>query len=117
MLKAVVFDDEYIVLQGLKTMIDWPKYGIELVGTAEDGQAALVLFLRERPDIILTDIRMPGMNGLELIESVMKQEPDTVCIVFSGFNEYEYVKRAIQLGVADYLEKPINIAQIEEAVR
>jgi two-component system, response regulator YesN len=117
MLKAVVFDDEYIVLQGLKTMIDWPKYGIELVGTAEDGQAALELFLRERPDIILTDIRMPGINGLELIESVMKQEPDTVCIVFSGFNEYEYVKRAIHLGVADYLEKPINIAQIEEAVR
>jgi two-component system response regulator YesN len=117
MLKAVVFDDEYIVLQGLKTMIDWPKYGIELVGTAEDGQAALELFQRERPDIILTDIRMPGMDGLQLIESVMKQEPDTVCIVFSGFNEYEYVKRAIQLGVADYLEKPITVVQIEEAIR
>ncbi|MGO4545333.1 response regulator [Paenibacillus sp. 2TAB23] len=117
MLKAVVFDDEYIVLQGLQTMINWSLFGIELNGTASDGLSALELFRKVRPDIILTDIRMPGMNGLELIEAVMREAPETYCIVFSGFNEFEYVRRAIQLGVADYLDKPITIASIEKAIR
>ncbi|MBD0383828.1 response regulator [Paenibacillus sp. WST5] len=117
MLKAVVFDDEYIVLQGLREMIDWAGFGIELVGTAGDGHAALDLFQSCRPDIIFTDIRMPGMDGLELIEEVMREAPDTYCVVFSGFNEFEYVKRAIQLGVADYLEKPVTIQSIETSIR
>ena len=113
MRKAVIFDDEYIVLQGLQAMIDWQKYGVEIVGTAGDGAAALAIVRERRPDIILTDIRMPGMDGLELIERVMQEAPDTYTIVFSGFNEFEYVKRAIGLGVADYLEKPITIQTIE----
>lgn len=117
MLKAVVFDDEYIVLKGLQAMIDWSGFGIELAGTASDGYAALELFRNVKPDIIMTDIRMPGMDGLQLIEAVMKEAPDTYCIVFSGFNEFEYVRRAIQLGVADYLDKPITIQSIEKAIR
>jgi len=116
MRKAVIFDDEYIVLQGLQAMIDWQKYGVEIVGTAGDGATALAIVRERRPDIILTDIRMPGMDGLELIERVMQEAPDTYTIVFSGFNEFEYVKRAIGLGVADYLEKPITIQTIEQAV-
>jgi two-component system response regulator YesN len=117
MLKAVVFDDEYIVLKGLQAMIDWPSFGIELTGTASDGYSALELFRKVQPDIILTDIRMPGMDGLQLIEAVMKEAPNTYCIVFSGFNEFEYVRRAIELGVADYLDKPITIQSIEKAIR
>jgi two-component system response regulator YesN len=117
MLKAVVFDDEYIVLQGLRTMIDWTSFGIDLVGTASDGNMALSLFRSLRPDIVFTDIRMPGIDGLSLIEEVMREAPETFCIVFSGFNEFEYVKRAINLGVADYLEKPITIQSIEKTIR
>ncbi|MGO4374911.1 response regulator, partial [Paenibacillus sp. MCAF20] len=117
MLKAVVFDDEYIVLKGLQAMIDWTSFGIELAGTASDGYSALELFRKVQPDIILTDIRMPGMDGLQLIEAVMKEAPNTYCIVFSGFNEFEYVRRAIELGVADYLDKPITIQSIEKAIR
>jgi two-component system, response regulator YesN len=116
LLKAAIFDDEYIVLQGLRTMIDWSRHGLELVGTASDGLAALELFRTHRPDIILTDIRMPGMDGLQVIEEVLNESPDALCIVFSGFNEYEYVKRAIKLGVTDYIEKPITIPKIEEAI-
>lgn len=67
MLKAAIFDDEYIVLKGLKETIDWLKYGIELVGTAEDGHSALNLFRTYRPDIIMTDIRMPGMDGKSVV--------------------------------------------------
>ncbi|MFC4102554.1 response regulator transcription factor [Paenibacillus xanthanilyticus] len=117
MLKALIFDDEYIVLEGLQRMIDWTQFGIEIAGTASDGLSALELFRQTQPDLILTDIRMPGMDGLQLIEQVLKEAPSTYCIVFSGFNEFEYVKRAIELGVSDYLEKPITIDAIENAIR
>ncbi|MCI3920790.1 response regulator [Paenibacillus sp. TRM 82003] len=117
MLKAVVFDDEYIVLQGLRALIDWPAFGIELVGMASEGVSALAMVRELRPDIVMTDIRMPGMSGLELIETAMKEAPDTYFIVFSGFNEFEYVRQAIQLGVADYLDKPITVASIERAIK
>ncbi|ANY66237.1 DNA-binding response regulator [Paenibacillus sp. BIHB 4019] len=117
MLKAVVFDDEYIVRQGLSQMIDWQRYGVELVGTAGDGLSALEMFREQRPDIVLTDIRMPGMDGLRLIETVAGEAGDTMFIVFSGFNEFEYVMRAIGLGVVDYLEKPVTVEKIDEVMR
>ncbi|MED4225271.1 response regulator [Neobacillus cucumis] len=117
MLKAVLFDDEYIVLQGLQMMIDWSHYGIELVGTATNGTEALTLFKETQPDIVFTDIRMPGMDGLQVIEKILTAAPETICIVFSGFNEFEYVKKAIKLGVADYLEKPITIPIMEDAIK
>lgn len=117
MLKAVLFDDEYIVIEALRTLVDWTGLGVELAGTACDGVAALALFKQTKPDIVLTDIRMPGMDGLQLIERIMNESPDTCCIVFSGFNEFEYVKQALQLGVVDYLEKPITDAGIERSLR
>ncbi|SDX99585.1 response regulator [Paenibacillus sp. CF384] len=116
MLKAVVFDDEYIVIEALRTLIDWTGLAVELVGTAGDGISALELFRRVKPDIVLTDIRMPGMDGLQLIQEIMREAEDTCCIVFSGFNEFEYVKQAIQLGVTDYLEKPITDESVERSL-
>lgn len=116
MLKVAVFDDEYIVLKGLQAMIDWSKYGMELVGTASDGNAALHMFEVHRPHIVFTDIRMPGLDGLQVVEKILALAPETVCTVFSGFNEFEYVKRALKLGVTDYLEKPITIPMIEDAI-
>lgn len=116
-LKAVVFDDEYIVIEGLRTMIDWSSYGINLVGTASDGLSALACFREVQPDIVFTDIRMPGLTGLELISKIAEEKPNTYCIVFSGFNEFDYVRNAIKLGVIDYLEKPISIQSIEQALQ
>jgi len=116
MLKAVVFDDEYIVIEGLEMMIDWSNYGIELVGTATDGFSALQCFRDVQPDIVFTDIRMPGLTGLQLIEKIIEEKSDTYCVVFSGFNEFDYVRNAIRLGVIDYLEKPISIQSIEDAL-
>ncbi|WP_337098531.1 response regulator [Paenibacillus sp. YIM B09110] len=116
MLKAVVFDDENIVLMALRAVIDWESYGIELVGTADNGIEALRIFRELRPDIVLTDIRMPGMDGLELIELISMEAPDTMFVVFSGFNEFEYVRRAIGLGVVDYLEKPVTVDKIKSAI-
>jgi two-component system, response regulator YesN len=116
MRKAVIFDDEFIVLKGLERMIDWAEYDVELVGTAADGEEALKIFHAHRPDIVFTDIRMPGKDGLQVIEEIIKEAPETQCIVFSGFNEFDYVKKALRLGVVDYLEKPITIPIIKEAL-
>jgi two-component system, response regulator YesN len=116
MLKAVIVDDEYIVLEGLKRVINWSENGIDLVGTAKDGNSGLSLFYSEKPDIIFTDIRMPGINGLKLIEEVMDIAPDTICVVMSGHREFEYVKQALKIGVADYLVKPITVQMIEETI-
>ncbi|WP_274651378.1 helix-turn-helix domain-containing protein [Paenibacillus humicola] len=117
MIKAVVFDDEYIVLEALGALIDWKGLGIELAGTAMDGISALETFRSVRPEIVLTDIRMPGKDGLRLVEEIMEEAPDTCCVVFSGYNEFEYVKNAIRLGVTDYVEKPITETSIERALR
>ncbi|MCM3632809.1 response regulator transcription factor [Paenibacillus camelliae] len=116
MLKAVLFDDEHIVLKGLQKLIVWSECGVELVATAQNGKSALAAIRHHQPDIVLTDIRMPGIDGLELIRTIGVEFPDTVCIVFSGYNEYEYVKTAIHLGVIDYLEKPITLEKIREAI-
>ncbi|TCM93068.1 AraC family two component transcriptional regulator [Paenibacillus sp. BK033] len=116
MLKAVIFDDEYIVTKGLQMMVDWSRYGIELAGTAADGLSALQMVRELQPDIVMTDIRMPGLTGLQLIEEIAKEMPDTACIVFSGFNEFEYIRKALKLGVIDYLDKPITLEKIDEAI-
>lgn len=117
MYKVVIFDDEYIVLQGLRQMIHWTSYGLELVGTASDGLSALEMVQKQNPDIVFTDIRMPGMDGLKLIEELLRLAPNTYCVVFSGFNQFEYVKRALQLGVVDYLEKPITLESINDSIQ
>src|SRR3954447_13933457 len=98
-------------------MINWSKYGIELVGTASNGYAAIDLVETHSPDIVFTDIRMPGMNGLEVVEKILEAAPEIICVVFSGFNEFEYVKKAIRLGVSDYLEKPITIPMMEDTIQ
>ncbi|MCR8657018.1 response regulator [Paenibacillus endoradicis] len=117
MLKAVLFDDEHIVLKGLMKLIVWSECGVELVATAQNGKTALEAVRQFKPDIVLTDIRMPGIDGLELIRKIREECPNTVCIVFSGYNEYDYVKAAISLGVIDYLEKPITLEKIREAIK
>lgn len=117
MLKAVLFDDEHIVLKGLMKLIVWSDCGVELVATAQDGITALAAFRKHKPAIVMTDIRMPGIDGLELIRTIREESPDTVCIVFSGYNEYTHVKKAISLGVIDYLEKPITLDKIREGIR
>lgn len=113
MIRVAIYDDETTMLEGLETMIDWSSYGMHLVGTATNGIDALDHVSQERPDLVLTDIRMPGLTGLQLIERIKVFAPETLCIVFSGFNEFEYVRKAIHLGVIDYLEKPLTLDNVE----
>lgn len=117
MIKAVLIDDEYIVVEGLKSIINWNELGVEVIGTAADGISGLELIENEKPDIIFTDITMPRMNGLTLIEKAKKVVPDAVFIIFSGYNEFEYARKAISLGVIDYLDKPVTINKVEDTLK
>lgn len=105
-LKLIIVDDEVFVRFGIKTSIDWNKIGYEIVGDAEDGQRALEMARATRPDVVLTDIIMPKMNGLELIKALKSEMPNTKVVVLSCHNDYDYVREAMQLwGAVDYLFK------------
>ncbi|MBO5550714.1 MAG: response regulator [Lachnospiraceae bacterium] len=102
---------------GIKNHIDWEKEGIEFVGEASDGELAYPLILTKKPDILITDIKMPFMDGLELAELVKKELPDTKIIILSGYDEFAYAQKAVSLGVTEYLLKPISPAKLKESVR
>ncbi|MED9882438.1 MAG: response regulator [Blautia sp.] len=116
MLKIVLVDDEKIVLKGISAAIQ-RESGYELAGIAENGIDGLECIRQTSPDIVMTDIRMPGMTGLEMIRASKKMFPDTVYIVFSGFNEFKYVKEAIGLGVIDYIEKPVTLPKLKDVLK
>lgn len=116
MVKIFLAEDEKIVREGIKNGIPWEKYGFEFAGEASDGELAYPLILKSRPDILLTDIRMPFMDGLELAEMVKKELPDLHIMFFSGYDDFSYAKRAIKIGAADYLLKPVSSSQLLEAL-
>lgn len=108
MLKTFLVEDEVVVRQMIKRMIPWEQYGFELVGEAADGEMALPLILKSRPDLLITDIKMPFMDGLTLSKLVKKELPDLKIVILSGYDDFNYAKQAISIGVDDYLLKPIT---------
>lgn len=108
MLKVFLVEDEFVVREGIKKNIDWEGHGYEFCGEASDGELAFPLIKKEQPDIVITDIRMPFMNGLELSKLIKKEMPWIEIIILSGFEEFEYAKEGINIGVAQYLTKPIS---------
>lgn len=107
-LGVVIADDEKKICRLIEYLIDWEGLGVELLGVAYDGISAFKLVQETHPDILLTDIRMPGATGLELIESAKKLNPDLKCIIISGYKDFEYAQQGLRFGVTDYLLKPIN---------
>lgn len=116
MLTMLVVDDEYLVHTGLKETIDWDELGINIVGNATNGEQAYNLAMNLKPDIILTDICMPVMTGLELMNKVKAQGLNAVIVVLSGFAEFQYVQEALNTGAAAYLLKPIDNAQLADVL-
>ena len=108
MLKVFLAEDEFIIREGIKNNIDWQAHGYEFCGEASDGELAFPLIQKTRPDILITDIKMPFVDGLALSRLVKKELPETEIIILSGYEEFDYAKEAIQVGVARYLLKPIN---------
>ena len=117
MVKLFLVEDEIVMRDGIKSQINWEKEDIEFVGEASDGELAWPMILETRPDILLTDIKMPFMDGLELSALVRKELPDTAIIILSGYDEFVYAQKAVSLGVTDYLLKPLPPGKLLECIR
>ena len=117
MVKVFLVEDEAIIRHGIRDNIDWASHGFEFAGEAGDGEYAYPLILKAQPDILVTDIKMPFMDGLELSRLVKKTLPRTRIIVLSGYNEFEYAKEAIKIGISDYLLKPVSSAGLIDALK
>ena len=108
MLKIFLAEDEVIVRETIKRMIPWEELGFELVGEAADGEMALPLLIRQKPDLLITDIKMPFMDGLTLAKLAKKELPELKIVILSGYDDFNYAKQAISIGVEEYLLKPIT---------
>ena len=108
MYRVIIADDEPVIRRGLRETIEWDALGLEVAGEAADGAEALKLIREIRPEILITDIRMPEMDGIELIREIKKLELNTKITILSGYSDYDYLKAAIRLGVDNYLLKPID---------
>jgi two-component system response regulator YesN len=120
MYKVLIIDDEEIIREGLKTVIDWDSLQCSVIGEAVDGDEGLAMFSSLKPHIVITDIRMPGLNGLEMISKLKEHKHECKIIILSGFRDFEYAKQAVNLGAFRFLLKPTNtkeiISSIEEAI-
>lgn len=115
-LKVFIVEDESVIREGLRDNIPWQQYGFSLVGEASDGEMALPLIRKEMPDVLITDIKMPFMDGLELSHIVKREMPDTKIIIISGYDDFEYAQQAINVGVEQYLLKPITRSMLQKAL-
>ncbi|MCR5090888.1 MAG: response regulator [Oscillospiraceae bacterium] len=117
MVKLFLVEDEVIIRDGIKKHIDWESEGIEFAGEAGDGELALPMILETKPDILITDIKMPFMDGLTLSARVREALPDTEIVVLSGYNDFSYAQQAISVGVTQYILKPITRVRLMECIR
>ncbi len=107
MIKVLIADDEPKIRNGLRDSLDWQALDMTLVGLARDGEEALLIAEKEKPDICLIDICMPAINGLDLIEELKKQNPHVLSIIITGLDEFDYAQKAVKLNVFDYILKPV----------
>lgn len=115
-IKLLIVDDEVQIRKGIEKGIPWKELGISKVQSAPNGVAALEIIRAERTDILITDIRMPGMDGLELARKAKTVQENMHIIILSGFSEFDYAKQAISIGVKDYLLKPIKVRELTDNV-
>ena len=112
MYKILFVDDEEEVRKSIIKLMDWNALGFEIAGEAENGREALEKVTSLEPDVVITDIQMPYMDGLQLAEALQKEYPEKKVVLFSGYDEFEYAKQAIRLGVTGYILKPNNIGEL-----
>ena len=113
----VIVDDEVFIVEMMKAIIDWEGLGLVLAGTAYDGMEACKLIEAEKPDIVITDIRLPGIDGLGVVRTCYMREDHCRFIVISGYRQFEYAQTAMSYGVKEYLLKPIKEQDINRALK
>ena len=116
MYRVVLVDDEQIILQGLQRAFPWAEYDCEVAGVAMDGQEGLKLIREVKPDLLLTDICMPNMDGLTMIAALKSAFPAMQVAVLTAYRDFDYAQKALNLGVCRYLLKPSNMEQLREAI-
>lgn len=113
---VVLVDDECIIIEGLKRVVDWGRYGCEVVATATDAESGAHIIRERSPDILFTDIKMPNMDGLTMLAGLKGEFPAMQIAVLTGFRDFEYAQRALNLGVTRFLLKPSKMRELEEAL-
>lgn len=116
MYKVAIIDDEPLIVEGLSRTIAWEKWNCQVAGTAGDGKEGMELIREKRPNIVITDICMPKMDGLKMIAGLKSEFPEMQLIILTGYREFEYARRAIELGVTRFLLKPSKMNELEEAI-
>jgi len=116
MYKIVLVDDEHIELETLKSYVPWEEMGLEVAGVARNGREALAKVEELSPDVVMTDVRMPLMDGIQFAREARKRWPHLIIIFMSGYDDFAYVKSALLLGAADYLLKPLDLDELEALV-
>lgn len=116
MYKVVIIDDEPIIVEGLTRLIPWEKYHCTVVACAYNGKEGLETIRREKPDILFSDIAMPGLDGLQIIAALKVEFPDMQISILTGYRDFDYCQQAVRLGVSRFLLKPSNMGELEEAV-
>lgn len=104
MIKVLIADDEYKICELINNLIQWEQFNMKVVGIALDGLDAITFLENNEVDVIITDIRMPGYDGLDLIQKGKECNPDISFIIISGYSQFEYAQKAVRLGVIDYLQ-------------
>ena len=116
MFRVTLIDDEPLIVEGLKKVVRWEEYQCTVVATAEDAEKGAELIRTLQPDILFTDIRMPGVDGLTMLAGLRSEFPDLQVTVLTGFRDFAYAQEAIRLGVARFLLKPSKMDEIREAL-
>jgi len=115
-LKILIVDDEKYEAVLMEKCVDWQHDGFEIVGSAQNAREAMALFTQTEPDIVLCDINMPVINGLELSRRMKEQRPDVHIIIVTGYREFEYAKQAVEIGIEKYILKPIQADELLKTV-
>ncbi|MFS0723114.1 response regulator [Paenibacillus sp. 1P07SE] len=116
MYKLIIVDDEYSTRNGLKLCINWFEYGIEVAGEAENGNKGVELANRILPDIVLTDVKMPSMDGIEMVNRLKDDHPETKFVFISGYDDIGYLKSAMKMDAVDYILKPVNLEELKAVI-
>ncbi|OAB47541.1 response regulator transcription factor [Paenibacillus antarcticus] len=117
MLSVLIVDDEILSIRMMESILDWSSMGIHIVGTAQNGAEALSQFYKLNPDIIITDIKMPSLDGLDFIKKARESSPETEFILISAYADFNYVKKAIELGCSNYILKPVDEFELENTLK
>ncbi len=113
---VVIVDDESIILEGLSKTLPWEQWNCKIVATAGDGEEGRKIIEKYQPDIVFSDIAMPGVDGLQMIAGLKSEFPDMEISILTGYRDFEYAQEAVRLGVRRFLLKPSSMKEIEEAV-